>query len=245
MGSIRRTDGVRSTPRSDHGSGTGKARGRACGALVPGQVPNRGRRRRRGLLVGIVLLGAACCSCGGSGNAGSARSDHHSGNGSATVRATRPARDATGTAVERRDVLRSWVAAERTVYRYNDEPSEPLHAEIQAGRTSSSLFPDLATYFTGAALTTVTTFLVDLKMDLLRGPASYNLGHPRVVDLTATTATVESCVFDTGTTTESGAAGPPALDGGGAGSYSGRWNLANSDGLWKVATFETHAGPKC
>ena len=91
----------------------------------------------------------------------------------------------------------------------------------------------------------MTSFLVALKMNMLRGPVSFNLGHPKVVALTATTATVESCVFDTGTTTESGAPGPPALDGGGAGSYSGRWNLTNSEGSWKVATFETHVGPKC
>lgn len=142
-------------------------------------------------------------------------------------------------------MIDAWVAAERTVYRYNDEPAGPLRADLQAGASSLSLFHELTMYFTGPALTTVLEFLVELKMNLLRGPASYNLGHPRVVDLTATTATVESCVFDTGTTTRSGQPGPPALDGGGPGSYTGAWSLDASGGRWKITTFETHSGPKC
>ncbi len=245
MASVWRTDGVRSTRQRDRGSGARQARERTFDTPLASQAPGDRRRVRRGMLAGIVLVGALCCSCGGPGVARSAPSGRRSAAGSPTSRATRPARGDAGSTVERRNVLRAWVAAERTVYRYNDEPAAPLRADIQAGEASASLFPDLGTYFTGAALATVTSFLVALKMNMLRGPVSFNLGHPKVVALTATTATVESCVFDTGTTTESGAPGPPALDGGGAGSYSGRWNLTNSEGSWKVATFETHVGPKC
>lgn len=141
-------------------------------------------------------------------------------------------------------MLRAWVAAERTVYRYNDEPAAPLRADIQAGEASASLFPDLGTYFTGAALATVTSFLVALKMNMLRGPVSFNLGHPKVVALTATTATVESCGYDSGTTTADGASAPPSLDGGaGFGVIDAR--MTNAEGKWKISQFSTRPVPAC
>lgn len=252
MTSRRRTDGVhsrrRGTRRDDSRTiGTAGARGASL-RPIPAPARRQGRPPVRTVawtvVCGIAVVGVVCCACGGPASSAAPRAGHPVTRGASPSTAASGGNKA-GSAGERRDVISAWVAAERTVYRYNDEPAGPLQAELQAGESSSSLFPELATYFTGPALTTVMTFLVDLKMNLLRGPVSYNLGHPRVVDLTATTATVESCVFDTGTTTESGAPGPPALDGGGRGSYSGTWTLDASDGRWRITRFETHSGPKC
>ena len=82
-------------------------------------------------------------------------------------------------------------------------------------------------------------------MGQLNGPTTYNLGHPTVSALTPTTATVTGCIYDTGTTTASGKPGPATLDGGGAGGYSGTWNLQLVDGSWKIITFKTSSVSKC
>jgi len=244
MTSTRRTDGVRSTRPSRRAGGARHGRVRASETRQAIRTPGSRRRWHGGLLVGVVVVGSVCCSCSGPGVARSATSGHRSADGSTSLRMTRPARGAAESAVERQDVLRAWVAAERTVYRYNDEPSAPLRADILAGETSASLFPDLATYFTGAALDTVTNFLTALKVNMLRGPTSYNLGHPKVVDLTATTATVESCGYDSGTTTASGTPAPPNLDGG-AGFGVIHAEMIITTGSWKISTFSTRSVSAC
>jgi len=84
-----------------------------------------------------------------------------------------------------------------------------------------------------------------VKMGQLNGPTTYNLGHPTVSALAATSATVTGCIYDTGTTTSSGQPGPSTLDGGGAGGYSGTWDLQLVSGSWKITNFKTTSVPKC
>ena len=70
-----------------------------------------------------------------------------------------------------------------------------------AGQTAATLWPNLANYFVDPALKSEQTFLVGVKMGQLNGPASFDLGTPKVSALTSTTATVTGCIHDTGTTT--------------------------------------------
>ena len=107
------------------------------------------------------------------------------------------------------------------------------------------MWPNLANYFADPALQSEQTFLVGVKMGQLNGPTSYNLGHPAVSSLTATTAVVTGCIYDTGTTTAAGKPGPADLDGGGTGGYRGSWNLQLVSGSWKVTTFKTSSVSKC
>ena len=83
-----------------------------------------------------------------------------------------------------------------------------------------------------------------MKMGQLNGPTTYNLGHPAVSSLTATTAIVTGCIYDSGTTTSRWKAGPgnsrrrrPE--------DSGTWNLQLVDGSWKIAVFKTSSVSKC
>ncbi len=114
-----------------------------------------------------------------------------------------------------------------------------------AGETSADLWPKLADYFSNPALQSEDVFLIGVKMGQLNGPTTYNLGHPAVSGLTATTAIVTGCIYDTGTTTASGQPGPATLDGGGAGGYSGRGISSSLTARGRSPTFETTSVPKC
>ena len=113
-------------------------------------------------------------------------------------------------------VLNAWESAQQTLYGYIQSPWQQDRANLVAGQTAATLWPNLANYFVDPALKSEQTFLVGVKMGQLNGPASFDLGTPKVSALTSTTATVAGCIHDTGTTTASGAPGPSTL-GGGAG----------------------------
>ena len=142
-------------------------------------------------------------------------------------------------------VLNAWESAEQTLYGYLQRPWQRDRANLVAGETSADLWPKLGDYFINPALQSEDLFLVGVKMGQLSGPTTYDLGHPTVSGLTATTAIVQSCIYDTGTTTVAGEPGPATLDGGGAGGYSGTWNLELVGGSWKIPTFKTLSVPKC
>jgi hypothetical protein len=141
-------------------------------------------------------------------------------------------------------VLNVWESAQQTLYGYLQTPWQQDRANLVAGETAATLWPNLANYFANPALQSEQTFLVGVKMGQLNGPSSFDLGTPKVSALTPSTATVAGCIHDTGTTTTSGAPGPPTL-GGGAGYASGTWDLQLTDGTWKVTTFKTTTVPKC
>ena len=103
-------------------------------------------------------------------------------------------------------VLNAWESAEQTLYGYLQEPWQQDRADLVGGETSADLWPKLADYFTNPALQSEDEFLVGVKMGQLNGPTTYNLGHPAVSALTATSATVTGCIYDTGTTTAAGQA---------------------------------------
>lgn len=132
-------------------------------------------------------------------------------------------------------VLGAWLAGERQYYAYMDEPAAPLRAKLLAGTTPAELFPNASTYATGPSLQAEYATLKAMKLDLLRGPTTYHLGQPTIAAFTGTSATVASCVTDTGTTTQAGAPGPLTLDGGPGGSR-GTSILVRSGGRWKAVS---------
>jgi hypothetical protein len=141
-------------------------------------------------------------------------------------------------------VLSSWESAQQTLYGYLQAPWQQDRANLVAGETAATLWPNLANYFAGPGLKSEQTFLVGVKMGQLNGPTSFDLGTPKVSALTPTTATVVGCLSDTGTTTVAGQPGPTTL-GGGSGSYSGTWTVQLIGGSWKIASYQTATVSKC
>jgi len=148
------------------------------------------------------------------------------------------------TYAEQETVLSTWVAAEQQVYAYMDEPPAPLRADLIAGESGGELFPKLSEYYTGAALSSGIENLMNMKLSLLNGPTTYNLGHPVVLSLKATTAQVASCISDSGTTTSSGQPGPLTLDGG-PGGAKGVSDLIYMDGSWLIEGGHSSGVTKC
>ena len=190
--------------------------------------------------VAITAAAAALagCSSGSSSPSRTSRTSTTTTGPSPTTTSPRPPNSAeTG-------VLNAWESAEQTLYGYLQRPWQQDRADLVAGETSATLWPKLADYFVNPALQSESTFLVGVKMAQLNGPTTYNLGHPAVSALTSTTATVTGCIYDTGTTTDSGQPGPSTL-GGGAGYASGTWQLLLVDNTWKVSNLHTTTVPKC
>jgi hypothetical protein len=188
----------------------------------------------------VVVLTMAACSSGTDPNLQTAPPKPKPLTTSSTANPNLPA----GTASTQQTVLNAWLAAEQQLYAYMDEPPAPLRADLVAGQTTADLFPKLADYYVNQALQSEGIFLLKLKTQLLNGPTTYNLGNPTVTALTATTATIASCISYTGTTTASGQPGPLTLAGG-SGGYTGTWHLELMTASWKIATFETTGVAKC
>jgi hypothetical protein len=193
------------------------------------------------VVVGVAAMGLAGC---GSGSSSPTPTSHSSTTtsmpGVATTTTAITSGTATGIAV-----VNAWESAQQTLYAYLQAPWQQDRANLVAGETASTLWPNLANYFANPALHSEQTFLVGVKMGQLNGPSSFNLGSPKVSALTTTTATVTGCIYDSGTTTAAGKPGPANLDGGGAGGYDGTWNLDLVSGSWKIASFKTSSVPKC
>lgn len=193
--------------------------------------PARGRRlgvRRRSwvrwcLLVAVGTLTLGACSSGPAPGSKTARAERRSG--SAHLSATEADTPAA--------VIQAWRAAEQTVYRYDREPWPKIRAKLIAGTPPLAVFPDLGRYFTGPALSAVVQSVVGIKMDELTGAKVDRLGDPVVTALHRTTATVSSCVFDSGTTTRTGEPGPATLDGG-SGYGRGNWLMVEVRDQWKI-----------
>jgi len=187
-------------------------------------------------LAGIAAVAAAAtmagCSSGSPTHPGTSSSASTTTTSSGSVNAAQAA------------VLNAWESAEQTLYGYLQKPWQQDRAGLVAGETSADLWPKLSDYFTNPALQSEDEFLVGVKMGQLNGPTTYNLGHPAVSSLTATTAVVTGCTYDTGTTTAAGQPGPATLDGE-AGGGSGSWNLQLLDGSWKITTFKTTSVSQC
>jgi hypothetical protein len=141
-------------------------------------------------------------------------------------------------------VLNAWESAQQTLYTYMDQPWPQARADLVAGETTADLWPELADYFSNPALQSEGVFLIGVKTSQLSGPATYNLGHPVVTSVAATTATVTGCIFDSGTTTTAGAAGPATL-GGLVGGANGWWDLELLQGSWRITTFRTTSVSQC
>ncbi len=141
-------------------------------------------------------------------------------------------------------VLRTWIAGERLYYRYMDEPAASLRTDLLAGETPAELFPQAQEYATGSSLQSEYQTLSEMKLDLLRGPTSYNLGQPRIVDFSSHSARISFCIYDTGTTTTSGRPGPPDLDGG-SGGTKGYGYFELSGRHWTADGGSTHFAKTC
>ena len=193
-----------------------------------------------GCVVGVAAIGLAGCGSGSSSPPSTTHSSTTTSHPSGAPTTTAASSDTgNGTAV-----VNAWESAQQTLYGYLQAPWQQDRANLVAGQTAATLWPDLANYFVDPALKSEQTFLVGVKMGQLNGPTSFDLGTPKVSALTPTTATVTGCIHDTGTTTATGTPGPPTL-GGGAGYANGTWELELVGGTWKVATFKTTTVPKC
>jgi hypothetical protein len=195
-----------------------------------------------GFAVSAAVLGVAGC---GSGSPSPSSTTHPS---STTSRPSTPP-TTTGATVPSSPastaVLNAWESAQQTLYGYLQAPWQQDRANLVAGQTASTLWPNLANYFVDPGLKSEQTFLVGVKMGQLNGPTSFVLGTPKVSALTSTTAKVAGCIYDSGTTTATGQPGPSNLDGGGPGGYQGTWDLVLLSGSWKIASFKTSSVPKC
>ena len=189
--------------------------------------------------LGVTAMGLAACGSGSSSPTSTVRS-------TPTTSGTGPTTTTTGGTAsgDQAAVIDAWQSAQQTLYGYLQAPWQQDRANLVAGQTAATLWPNLANYFVDPALKSEQTFVVGVKMGQLNGPTSFDLGTPKVVALAPTTATVAGCIHDTGTTTATGAPGPPTL-GGGAGYASGTWDLVLVGGTWKVASFNTTTVPKC
>jgi hypothetical protein len=197
---------------------------RPRGPAVRGR-PWRGRAAYGGAAPSLVLLfvlafvATSVAACGGSGTS-------------------------SRLAAEKRQILQAWRTAEQTVYRYDREPWPTIRQRLVAGTPIAEVFPALPRYFTGPALAAVETSVADIKLDRLNGAKVDRLGTPTVVSLHGSTAVVESCGYDSGTTTSTGQPGPAVLDGG-AGYGRGKWLMDRTRGAWKIAGGTSRAVSKC
>ena len=127
-------------------------------------------------------------------------------------------------------VLSTWESAQQTLYGYLQAPWQQDRANLVAGESAATLWPNLANYFADPALQSEQTFLVGVKMGQLNGPTSFDLGTPKVSALASTTATVTGCIYDTGTTTAAGGPGPATL-----GRRCWQWSgLVGSPAGWRI-----------
>jgi hypothetical protein len=207
--------------------------------------PSKAMLKRSAIaLSGVVLtIVMASCSSGPATHAATSTSVTRStASTSATTATTATSSPASATQTA---ILNAWQSAEQTLYAYLQGPWQQDRADLVGGETSADLWPKLANYFTNPALQSEDEFLVGVKMGQLNGPTTYNLGRPVVTAITPTSATVTGCIYDSGTTTASGKAGPATLDGGGAGGYMGTWNLQLVNGSWKIVSFKTSSVSKC
>jgi len=192
-----------------------------------------------GCALAMAAMGLAACGSGSSSPTSTVRP-------SPTTSLASPTTTTTGgsTTEDQAAVLNAWQSAQQTLYGYLQAPWQQDRANLVAGQTAATLWPDLANYFVDPALKSEQTFLVGVKMGQLNGPTSFDLGTPKVSTLTPTTATVTGCIYDTGTTTAAGKPGPASL-GGGAGSYAGTWSVQLVSGSWKIGTYRTATVSKC
>jgi hypothetical protein len=199
--------------------------------------------RKWRISAGVALAAVALAGCG---SAAAVRSASSPPTTAAPKEAGATSTSALGSGgSEATAVLSSWESAQQTLYSYLQAPWQQDRSNLVAGESAATLWPNLASYFAGPALTSEQTFLVGVKMGQLNGPTSFDLGTPKVSALTPTTATVVGCIYDTGTTTATGQPGPSSLDGGGAGGYQGTWNLVLASGSWNIASFKTSSVSKC
>ncbi len=206
-------------------------------------TPPKAMLRRSVAAMSAVAIAfvAAGCSSGSTTHPGTSSSvTRTTGSSATTTTSTRAGTTQTA-------VLNAWESAEQTLYSYLQGTWQQDRADLVAGETSADLWPKLADYFTSPVLQSENTFLVGVKMGQLNGPTSYDLGHPVVSSLAATTATVTGCIYDTGTTTASGQPGPLSLDGFDAAEpYArGTWELQLTGGSWKVSNIQTTSVLKC
>ncbi len=217
-----------------------------------GSVRAMVRKSVAGFATMVAVIGMAGCSSGLSVRAGAtgAPSTAKTPSTTSTPRKTTTSRPASTNTVSGSEgatqaaVLNAWESAQQTLYDYMDQPWPQARADLVAGETTADLWPELADYFSNPALQSEGVFLIGVKTSELNGPATYNVGHPVVTSVTATAATVTGCIYDTGTTTASGAPGPVTLDGG-VGSSSGWWDLELLDGSWRITTFEETSVSRC
>jgi hypothetical protein len=209
------------------------------------------RKAVAGLATVAAIVGVASCSSGlsarssPSGSPSTVNPPSTTTTPEETTTSTRASTTvSSGSATTQAAILNAWESAQQTLYGYMDQPWPQDRADLVAGENTADLWPELADYFSNPALQSEGVFLIGVKTSELNGPSNYNLIHPVVTSVTATTAMVTGCIYDTGTTTVTGAPGPATLDGG-VGSSSGWWDLELLNGSWRITTFEETSVSRC
>ncbi len=188
------------------------------------------------MLPALVLLGTSLTAC--ASGAGATKIPSGLGKLGTTSTTLSP---------EAQAVINGWSADLREGYKILDQPPGPARANIVAGESTSEIWPELTKYFTGPSLQAEYLFLLKVKMAMLNGPSTYDLGNPVVRNLTAASATVYSCISDPGTTTQDGSPAPPDL-GGDTPQIKvlrGTWTLAAQQGSWLVSGGSQTSAGKC
>lgn len=144
-------------------------------------------------------------------------------------------------------VISDWTADEEYGYQLLQQPPGPARADLVAGEAPAEIWPNVKNYLVGTALYGELGFLGRVKMAMLNGPTSYDLGKPVVTSIAASSATITSCISDSGTTTQSGAPGPVLLDGNQDG-ITGANAIVNMQLVgqnWLIAAVNSKSVKKC
>lgn len=142
---------------------------------------------------------------------------------------------------EQRAVANAWIAGQRQLYYYIDQPLAKYKPDYTDPENS---FPLMARYFSNPALDSELNFITNIKKAGLNGPSSYSIYTPRVDSISSGKATISFCRVDSGTTTQSGQPGPLALDGG-PGGARGTAVLELKSGSWKTVNLESTGVSRC
>ena len=139
-------------------------------------------------------------------------------------------------------VLSSWESAQQTLYGYLQAPWQQDRANLVAGESAATLWPNLANYFADPALKSEQTFLVGVKMGQLNGPTSFDLGTPKVSALSSDNSNghwlhLRHRDHHGDRETRARDVGRRCWQ-----RLQGTWDLELIGGSWKIASFTDHLG---
>ena len=191
-------------------------------------------------VVGMAALGLAAC---GSGASSPSANSHPPSTTSIPAGTTSTTTGASGDTPQTA-VLNAWESAQQTLYGYLQAPWQQDRANLVAGETAATLWPNLANYFVDPALQSEQTFLVGREDGPAQWPDHIRSGYseglcPHLVNGDSHGLHLRLGHHDCRRQART------SSHGGGAGGYSGTWNLQLISGSWKIVSFKTVSVSKC